>query len=321
MSYSQITLSNQQKIEITNYINNYRSLHGSPPLIFSNSISSYSQNWAYYLITNNLFEHSGSTIYGENLAYYQGYGNDIIELLKKAVDNWYNEYLLYDYNNPGFSVSTGHFTCLIWKSSNLFGIGISFNNDTNTANIVLNTSPIGNIIGQFEENVLLPINPVPTPAPAPVPTPAPAPVPAPAPAPEPVPVPEPAPVPVPEPEPAPAHEPAPEPSHTHTPEPSHTHTPEPSNTPSHLPLIRPELKNQIINELYSLIYMIQYNQQHFLILNKINSIINDINSTQIQNKMDFVSTLKYISVLLKRRDHKNNIISIIGNIINNFINA
>ena len=65
--------------------------------------------------------------------------------------------------------------------------------------------------------------------------------------------------------------------------------------------------------------MIQYNQQHFLILNKINNIINDINKTQISNKADFISTLKYVLFLLKRRYHKNNIISIVGNIIDNLI--
>ena len=66
MSIQQITFTTEQKSEITNYINDYRAKHQSPPIIWDDTIASFSQQWAYYLLSNNLFQHSGSALYGEN---------------------------------------------------------------------------------------------------------------------------------------------------------------------------------------------------------------------------------------------------------------
>jgi len=273
MSYEQPGLTSEQKQEITNYINSYREKHQAPPLVWSDSIASFSQNWSYYLIANNLFEHSGSSIYGENLAYFQGYGNDIMLLLKKSVDGWYNEVSAYDFNNPGFSSGTGHFTCLVWKESKTFGMGISFNSMTNSVDVTMNTSPPGNVSGEFKQNVL-PIITVPTPVPTPAPVPTPVPVPVPAPVPTPVPTPVPAP--------------------------------------------RPQQLTKIINDLYNLIYSINANQPLYFIQNKLNSIIYEMSTIHhIKNKPAIISTLKYASFLLSRRQNRSNIIAVIGNVIHN----
>lgn len=170
--------------EITNYINNYRSKHNSPPLAWDTTIASFSQDWANYLLSNNVFQHSGSLLYGENLAYFQGYSLDMLSLIKKAIDLWYNEITLYDFSNPGFSEATGHFTCLVWKNSTKFAIGYAYDDISKTVEIVLNTSPPGNIAGQYQQNVLAPSTPPtippdtqppvivpPTPLPIPTPTP------------------------------------------------------------------------------------------------------------------------------------------------------
>jgi hypothetical protein len=175
-------LTDSQKTEITSYINKYRMLHQSPPLAWDDTITQASQNWSAYLLNNNIFQHSGNRLYGENLAYFNGYGNDIMVLLKKSVDAWYNEVKMYDFKNPGFSASTGHFTCLVWKSSTSYGIGIAVDAKSR-AYIVMNTSPPGNYVGKFKVNVLPAITPAPVPVPAPVPAPAPAPAPAPVPVP------------------------------------------------------------------------------------------------------------------------------------------
>jgi hypothetical protein len=54
----------------------------------------------------------------------------------------------------------------------------------------MNTSPPGNIIGQFQENVLpLSSRPIPIPIPTPIPTPIPRPIPTPTPTPTPIPSP------------------------------------------------------------------------------------------------------------------------------------
>ena len=166
----QPSLTDEHKMEITEYINQYRKAHQSPNLIWDETISNYSQTWANYLLVNNLFQHSGSQLYGENLAYFKGYGNDTLTLIKLSIDLWYKEIEYYNFSKPGFSSETGHFTCLIWKNSKTFGIGISMLDDTVV--ISLNTSPPGNIVGEFDKNVLPKLSdiPLPTPPVIPVPT-------------------------------------------------------------------------------------------------------------------------------------------------------
>lgn len=187
MSIIQPVLTSEQITELTNYVNTYRAKNQAPPMIWDATISNFSQSWSNYLLTNNVFKHSGTPLYGENLAWFQGYGTDPMSLLKKSIDNWYNEISLYDFNNPGFSEATGHFTCLVWVSSTKFAMGISIDTTTNTVDVTMNTSPPGNVIGKFAENVL-PLITI-TPGPGPGPAPAPAPVPIPTPIPSPVPVP------------------------------------------------------------------------------------------------------------------------------------
>ena len=149
---AQIVLTSDQQVEITNYVNQYRKVNQADNLVWNNAIATFSQNWANYLVMNDLFQHSGNSLYGENLAYFQGYGTDVMTLLKLSVDLWYKEIEYYDFKNPGFSPETGHFTCLVWKSSKTFGMGISIVNDKVV--VTFNTSPPGNVIGQFEQNVL-----------------------------------------------------------------------------------------------------------------------------------------------------------------------
>lgn len=185
---NQIFLTEGHKQEITSYINQYRKAHQVPDLIWDDNISLYSQEWSNYLLSNNVFQHSGSSLYGENLAYFKGYGEDPMTLIKLSIDMWYQEIKDYDFTNPGFRSTTGHFTCLVWKSSKKLGMGISISN--NTAVISFNTSPPGNILGEFEQNVFPKVDNIPIPLPTPVPEPAPAPAPEPAPGLEPMPTPQ-----------------------------------------------------------------------------------------------------------------------------------
>jgi len=184
MSTQPTYLTSNQITEITNYINGFRALHKSQPLAWDFTIASFSQNWSDYLLTNHLFQHSGNETYGENLAYFQGYGLDIMKLLKMAVDSWYDEVKMYDFSKPGFSEQTGHFTCLIWGNSITYALGFSIDPITQTAIITMNTSPPGNVVGEFQANVfpiipILPPPPIVTPPTTPVQPPAPTPVPTP----------------------------------------------------------------------------------------------------------------------------------------------
>uniref|UniRef100_A0A6C0JDZ0 SCP domain-containing protein n=1 Tax=viral metagenome TaxID=1070528 RepID=A0A6C0JDZ0_9ZZZZ len=185
-----VILSADQITEITSYVNYYRSLNQAPPLSWDTTIQKFSDNWSYHLLETNTFQHSGSDLYGENLAFFQGYGKDTMVLLKLAVDAWYNEISLYDFKKPGFSSATGHFTCLVWKASTNFSIGISIDPITSAADIVMNTSPPGNVEGQYKINVLpVGISPSPSPSPSPVPVPNPVPIPIPVPNPPTPPIP------------------------------------------------------------------------------------------------------------------------------------
>ena len=186
------TITPSQIDDITEYINTYRAKNSAPPLSYNSGITLFSQKWSDYLLTNNLFQHSGTQLYGENLAMFQGYGSDLVALIKLSIDAWYNEISLYNFDAPGFSEATGHFTCLVWLASTEFGIAISIDPKTTKAIITMNTNPPGNVIGLFKENVL-PLVTVPSPVPVPVPTPTPIPTPVPVPVPVPVPTPTPQP--------------------------------------------------------------------------------------------------------------------------------
>jgi len=143
-----------QKTDITNYVNIYRAKNQAPALSWDDSIYGAAQTWAAHLLAQHLIVHSGNPSYGENLAFFQGYGTDPVTLVKKAIDAWYAEIALYDFSKNAFSDTTGHFTCLVWVASTKFGMGISIDSATGEAYIVMNTTPPGNYIGQFEQNVL-----------------------------------------------------------------------------------------------------------------------------------------------------------------------
>lgn len=275
MSVAQAAFTYAQKIELTDYVNAYRAKHNSPPLLWDDTISAFAQEYSLYLVTHNLFQHSNKEGYGENLAYFQGYPNEMMTLIKKSIDLWYDEIKLYNFNYPSYSPSTGHFTCLVWKSSTTFGMGYSFNNDTKVVDITMNTAPPGNIIGQFQQNVSPPNGtiPQPTPTPYPVPTPSPTPIPYPTPVPVPVPLPTPTPVPVPIP--------------TPTPFPPYDAT---------------ENIKRIVYLIYSLINMINIKRPMRTLIYAVDEIISNlkmIDDSAINNKMYLLNRMYYVRYALQ----------------------
>jgi hypothetical protein len=171
-----VQLTPQQKADVTAYINSYRSMHHVDPLVWDETIATFTGNWAATMLSTHNFRHSGSPNYGENIAYFQGYGQNAVGLIKKAVDLWYNEVQQYDFANPGFSAATGHFTCLVWKASNIYSIAVALDLSSNLAYVSMNTYPPGNVIGQFAQNVFsATIGTIPPPLPAPI-TPVPSPI-------------------------------------------------------------------------------------------------------------------------------------------------
>jgi uncharacterized protein YkwD len=100
-----------------------RACHNANPLMFNCEILKIAQDYSQYLATQvgNL-QHSGTEFHGEwmgeNLAYVGGYG--INPTGETPTDMWYNEISKYNFNSPGFSSGTGHFTQVVWKNSKEF---------------------------------------------------------------------------------------------------------------------------------------------------------------------------------------------------------
>ncbi|CAF3219779.1 unnamed protein product [Rotaria socialis] len=151
--YSAIILDDfrQQALGQHNY---FRERHCTPSMILNSTLNTIAQNYADYLAANNLFQHSGAAGLGENL--WGMSSSAVITFVNGSTPttSWYNEISLYNYSDPGFSLSTGHFTQVIWKRSIQLGIGIALSNNSKSARVVGNYYPAGNVIGSFPDNVL-----------------------------------------------------------------------------------------------------------------------------------------------------------------------
>ena len=126
--------------------------------------------WATQMATTNLFAHSGSQLYGENLYGQFGAGplNSFAScstLGSTCVSSWYSEISMYNFNSPGYSDATGHYTQVVWKSTTMLGMGLGWgikSGGVNSYYCVGQYSPPGNNVmsGQFLANVLPPLSTV-----------------------------------------------------------------------------------------------------------------------------------------------------------------
>ncbi len=66
---------------------------------------------------------------------------------------WYEEVNRYQFDNPIYSKSTGHFTQLIWKTTTEVGCGFAVTSDNKIFG-VSNYNPPGNYVGRFQNNIL-----------------------------------------------------------------------------------------------------------------------------------------------------------------------
>ena len=118
-----------------------------------------SQKWSNELASKNLFAHSTSN-YGENIALeYGSISSNFSICIINAIKMWYSEVNNYDYLNPGYNHTAGHFTQLIWVNTRKISVGISLSNKTNIIYIVMNFDPPGNYVGaiNYINNVLPPL--------------------------------------------------------------------------------------------------------------------------------------------------------------------
>lgn len=146
-------------IDIVNY---YRHLNLAPSVTYNNVMDSQTQLWAQHLADTGTLIHSVSGgLYGENLGMITSGGwENIIKM-------WYDEVNNYNFSNPGFSSSTGHFTQLVWVGTSSISMATS-TNQNGVVFVVMRFFPAGNILGLFQANVLRPQD-KPKPKPLPIP--------------------------------------------------------------------------------------------------------------------------------------------------------
>ncbi|ESK83742.1 PR-1 protein [Moniliophthora roreri MCA 2997] len=139
------------KQQVVRQHNEYRARYGAPNLSWSDALYPDTARYA----GQCKFQHSnGGGKYGENLA--AGTGNAYG--FSSGLKSWMDEASKYDYNKPGFSTATGHFTQVVWKSSKQVACAIAncrggtiFQQPSKY--IVCRYTPPGNFAGRFAENV------------------------------------------------------------------------------------------------------------------------------------------------------------------------
>lgn len=126
--------------------NELRTLHGAPNMTWNWELTEFAADYAAnnFSCENVELIHSGGP-YGENLA--AGYVGG-----ESPVQAWYDEIELYDYDNPEFTVETGHFTQLIWDTSVELGCAIVMCDNAWRQYTICQYYPRGNIVGNDEES-------------------------------------------------------------------------------------------------------------------------------------------------------------------------
>lgn len=131
--------------------NEFRKRHQVDPVTWSDELTRGAQSWADILARNNTFKHAEGIAPGENL-YLSGKPLPE-EICTEATTLFYEEIKKYDFNKPGFSMETGHFTQLVWKKTKQIGAAQAARRDSRLV-VVVRYSPAGNYVGQYKENVL-----------------------------------------------------------------------------------------------------------------------------------------------------------------------
>ncbi|KAI9559394.1 hypothetical protein GHT06_016183 [Daphnia sinensis] len=134
--------------ESLNAHNQYRQKHGAPALFICPKLTKVAQAYADTIAQKDTLVHSNNG-FGENL--YASWGREPNG--RDPVTAFYNEIKDYNFNSPGFSLKTGHFTQVVWKATKMVGVGKA-KSSRGTTYVVYNYYPPGNYQGQFAANVL-----------------------------------------------------------------------------------------------------------------------------------------------------------------------
>ncbi|GAA5973097.1 hypothetical protein JCM8115_002582, partial [Rhodotorula mucilaginosa] len=108
------TSSDLEAISLATH-NELRAAHNAAPLTWNTDLAAAAQSWA----DTCLFQHGGGNALGagENIAAYTGAESNVAY----AISMWSSEASLYNYTNPGYNDTTGHFTQMVWKGTTQIG--------------------------------------------------------------------------------------------------------------------------------------------------------------------------------------------------------
>ena len=127
--------------------NAVRAKHCAPALSWSDELAQAAQGWVDHLAqTSCELEHSDLQ-YGENLA--MGATGDFTG--ESAVQMWYDENQSSDYKTGGFSMDTGHFTQVVWASTQHVGCAVASCNGWDIW--ACEYDPPGNYDGEYQDQV------------------------------------------------------------------------------------------------------------------------------------------------------------------------
>ncbi|KAM7199950.1 SCP-like extracellular protein [Rhypophila sp. PSN 637] len=134
------------KSAVLNSTNTFREQHNTSAVEYNSTLAKFASSYLSSLADCE-FEHSGGP-YGENLAI------GCSDTVSGCVELWGNERDMYDFGNPGFDKSTGHFTQLVWKNTTDVGCGRKWCGQEKRWYLVCEYWPRGNIVGQFDTQVM-----------------------------------------------------------------------------------------------------------------------------------------------------------------------
>ena len=122
--------------------NSERKRVGAPPLVWSEQLSSYAQQWADTLLAQRRFSHRSNHVYGENLYEITGAAASPSEV----VGAWAGEAQDFDYRANACRSMCGHYTQIVWRETRSVGCAVA--RDPRREIWVCNYAPPGNVVGE-----------------------------------------------------------------------------------------------------------------------------------------------------------------------------
>lgn len=138
--------------------NNFRTIHHSPPLKWSDKLAARAQKLAYQMALNGSIQAPGIDQLGENRAKLSAVNYDCEMAGEEAARIWYSQGSRYSYSDPRMNSDTDSFTQMIWKSTRDVGMGCAQRKGsvTNEIYVVALYYPSGNSEASLRENVVDP---------------------------------------------------------------------------------------------------------------------------------------------------------------------